>query len=96
MNDEGGAKLMGEVIQIDEARIKSHLGQMVRGTVEEAVNAMLKAEADRFCGASRYERTEADVTMRTASLNQPMYRSLRHAREVLAAWRDDQSRDVAH
>jgi putative transposase len=47
------------VIQIDEPRIRDHLGEMVRGTVEEASNAMLKAEADRFCGAGRYERTEA-------------------------------------
>jgi hypothetical protein len=28
---------------------------MVRGTVEEALNAMLDAEADQLCGAGRYE-----------------------------------------
>ena len=38
MSDE---KTMGEVIQIDEARIRDHLGEMVRGTVEETLNAML-------------------------------------------------------
>jgi transposase-like protein len=32
---------------------------MVRGTVEEALNAMLDAEADQLCGAGRYERSEA-------------------------------------
>ncbi len=32
--------------------------KMVRGTVEEALNAMLEAEADQLCGASKYERTE--------------------------------------
>lgn len=26
---------MGQVIQFDEARIKDHLGEMVRGTVKE-------------------------------------------------------------
>ena len=31
----------------------------MRGTVEEALNAMLDAEADRLCGAGRYERSEA-------------------------------------
>lgn len=67
MNDESGAKPMGEVIQIDEARIKDHLGQMVRGTVEEALNAMLEAEADRLCGAGRYERTEARKDTRAGS-----------------------------
>jgi putative transposase len=29
MND---AKAMGQVIQLDEARIRDHLGEMVRGT----------------------------------------------------------------
>ncbi len=54
MNDE---KTMGQVIQIDEARIRDHLGEMVRGTVEETLNAMLDAEADQLCGAGRYERS---------------------------------------
>ena len=38
---------MGQVIQIDEGQIRDHLGEMVRGTVEETLNAMLDAEADR-------------------------------------------------
>jgi hypothetical protein len=42
---------MGQVIQIDEARIRDHLGEMVRGTVEETLNALLEAEADQLCGA---------------------------------------------
>jgi hypothetical protein len=50
MSDE---KPMGQVIQIDEARIRDHLGEMVRGTVEETLNAMLDAEADQLCGAGR-------------------------------------------
>ena len=54
MSDE---KPMGRVIQIDEARIRDHLGEMVRGTVEETLNAMLDAEADQLCGAGRYERS---------------------------------------
>ena len=28
---------MGQVIQTDEARIRDHLGEMVRGTVEETL-----------------------------------------------------------
>jgi transposase-like protein len=36
---------MGQVIQIDEARIRAHLGEVVRGTVEEAFNAMLDTKA---------------------------------------------------
>jgi hypothetical protein len=56
MSDETA---MGQVIQIDEARIRDHLGEMVRGTVEETLNVLLDAEADRMCGAGRYERSEA-------------------------------------
>ena len=48
--------------QIDEARIRDHLGEMVRGTVEEALNAMLDAEAGRLCGADRYERSRSVTT----------------------------------
>ena len=48
---------MGQVIQIDEERIRDHLGEMVRGTVEETLNAMLDAEADRsWRGALRTDR----------------------------------------
>ena len=32
MSDDDGLKAMGQVIQIDEARIRDHLGEMVRGT----------------------------------------------------------------
>ena len=49
-------KPMGEVIHINEARIKDHLGEMVRGAVEETLNTLLDAETDQLCGAARYER----------------------------------------
>ena len=71
MSDE---KTMGQVIQIDEARIRDHLGEMVRGTVEETLNAMLDAEADRLCGAARYERSEARQDTRAGSYE----RTLQH------------------
>src|SRR5512142_45572 len=61
MNDE---KPMGQVIQIDEARIREHLGEMVRSTVEQTLNAMLDAEADQLCNARRYEHTEARTDQR--------------------------------
>jgi hypothetical protein len=37
MSDENAVKAMGQVIQIDEASIRGHLGEMVRGTVEETL-----------------------------------------------------------
>jgi transposase-like protein len=42
-----------------DERIKSHLDRVVRGTVEETLNALLDAEADRLCNAQRYERSAA-------------------------------------
>lgn len=58
-NSAESEKNLSKVIKIDEARIKNHLGEMVRSTVEETLNDMLNAEADRLCNAQRYERTEA-------------------------------------
>lgn len=46
MDDRQKDEQMGDVIRIDEARVRDHLGEMVRGTVEETLNAMLEAEAD--------------------------------------------------
>ena len=67
MSDDDGLKAMGQVIQIDEARIRDHLGEMVRGTVEETLNALLDAEADRLCGAGRYERSQGRQDTRAGS-----------------------------
>jgi len=50
---------LGNVIEIDEARIRDHLGELVRGSVEDTLNTLLEAEADQMCNAARYERTEA-------------------------------------
>jgi Transposase, Mutator family len=68
-------KPMGQVIQIDEARIRDHLGEMVRGTVEETLNAMLEAEADQLCGAGRYERSQARQDTRAGSYEQTLQTS---------------------
>jgi putative transposase len=53
------SKKLGKVIQIDEQQIQQHLGNLVRGTVEETLNKLLDAEADQLCNAARYERTDA-------------------------------------
>jgi len=53
------SKNLGKVIQIDENQIREHLGELVRGSVEETLNQLLDAEADQLCNAARYERTEA-------------------------------------
>jgi putative transposase len=49
----------GTIIQIDEESVKKHLGEIVKGTVQETLNNLLDEEAARLCNARRYERTEA-------------------------------------
>jgi Transposase, Mutator family len=65
--NQGEAPKLSQVIQIDEGKIQEHLGEVVRSTVEETLNAMLDAEADRLCRAERYERTEARKDTRAGS-----------------------------
>lgn len=48
----------GQIIRIEQEQLTKHLDKVVRGTVEETLNALLDAEADQLCQASRYERTE--------------------------------------
>ena len=46
-------KDLSQIIKIDEAKISSHLGDLVRRTVEETLNGMLDAEAQEMCQAGR-------------------------------------------
>lgn len=55
---------MGEVIHIDQAMVREHLDRIVVNTVQDTLNALLDAEADRLCGAGRYERSEERVDTR--------------------------------
>lgn len=61
---ENYTQTIGNVIKIDESKIKNHLGELVRDTVEETLNKMLDAEADQLCNAQRYQRTEARTDTR--------------------------------
>ena len=62
MEEDSKGTELGNVIRIDDERVREHLGRIVRGTVEETLNAMLEAEADRLCNAGRYERTRRGAT----------------------------------
>jgi len=55
---ESKAGKAGQIIRIEQEQLTRHLDKIVRGTVEETLNAMLDAEADRLCQAGRYERTQ--------------------------------------
>src|SRR5215831_20071319 len=58
---------LGQVIRIDDERVRDYLRNVVRGSVEETLKAMLEAEAERLCNAGRYERTEARRDTRVGS-----------------------------
>src|SRR4030042_1821749 len=64
---------LSNVIKINEAQIQDHLGQMVRNTVEETLNAMLDAEADQLCNAKRYEHTEVRTDQRAGHYKRTLH-----------------------
>ncbi len=45
------------IVSFDEEAIKGELRELVRQTVEDALNGLLEVEADDLVGAERYERT---------------------------------------
>ncbi len=53
-----------KIIQLNEDAVRNHLGQIVRSTVEQTLNEMLDAEADRLCNAEKYQRNEARTDTR--------------------------------
>ena len=71
MNDS--TKTLSKVIRIDESEIRGHLDEMVRGTVEETLNAMLDAEADEMCNAQRYEHSPDRVDTRAGSYKRKLH-----------------------
>lgn len=59
------ANSASKLIQIDEGRIRNHLAEVVRGTVEETLNGLLDAEADMLCKAKKHERSEERADYRS-------------------------------
>ena len=63
---------MAEIIQLNQAEIKSQLGDLVRQSVEDTLNAMLDAEADQITQAHKYERTEKRLDTRAGHYNRKL------------------------
>jgi len=70
---EESVSKLGPVVQINEGRIQAHLDEVVRNTVEETLNALLELEADRLCGARRYERSEGRQDTRAGSYSRQLH-----------------------
>ncbi|MFW5989613.1 MAG: IS256 family transposase [Desulfosudaceae bacterium] len=57
-SEKSKASKGGQIIRIEQEELTRHLDKIVKGTVEETLNALLDEEADRLCQARRYERTD--------------------------------------
>lgn len=47
-----------KIVQLNEEAIKDQVKELVRGSVEETLNGLLEAEAEKLTQAARYERSE--------------------------------------
>lgn len=47
-----------KIVKLNEAVIKSELKELVQGSVQETLNELLEAEAEKLTQAVRYERNE--------------------------------------
>ena len=47
-----------KIVQLNEDAIKGQIKALVRGSVEEPLNELLEAEAEKLTQAARYERNE--------------------------------------
>jgi len=64
---------LGKVIRIDETKLRGQLGDLVRESVEETLNALLEAEADELCQAKRYERSSSRVSTRAGHYKRSLH-----------------------
>lgn len=63
---------MADIIHLNHAEIKSQLGELVRQSVEDTLNAMLDEEADQITRAHKYERTETRLDTRAGHYNRTL------------------------
>ncbi len=92
------------VIRIEEEKIRSHVGEVVRETVEQTLNGLLQAEADELCGAKRYARSPERLDTRSGhydrklqtqagevTLQVPRLRNLPFETEIIERYRRRES-----
>ena len=52
----GAGEGLRQAIVVDAEKVRGHVDEVVRSTVEATLNQLLEEEADRIAGAGRYER----------------------------------------
>ena len=93
------------VVEIEEEKIRSHLDAVVQDSVEETINGLLEAEADRLCNATRYERSpervdtraghyesQLDTRARRVTLRMPWLRAMPFETQISERYRRRESR----
>ena len=86
------------VIQINQEDLHNNLSGYVRKNLENILNELLDAEADRLCQAKRYERNRAgsykrnfETTSGKVTLNIPKLRNLPFETAIIERYRRRES-----
>jgi putative transposase len=104
VSQSGSDENLAGVIRIEEGKIRSHVDQVVRETVEQTLNGLLQAEADELCGAQRYARSPERLDTRAGhydrklqtqagevTLSVPRLRNLPFETEIIERYRRRES-----
>jgi len=104
VSQSGSDENLAGVIRIEEGKIRSHVDQVVRETVEQTLNGLLQAEADELCGAQRYVRSPERLDTRAGhyyrklqtqagevTLSVPRLRNLPFETEIIERYRRRES-----
>ena len=73
VSQSGSGENFEGVIRIEEGKIRSHVDQVVRETVEQTLNGLLQAEADELCGAKRYARSPERLDTRAGHYDRQLH-----------------------
>jgi putative transposase len=73
VSQSGSGENFEGVIRIEEGKIRSHVDQVVRETVEQTLNGLLQAEADDLCGAQRYARSPERLDTRAGHYDRKLH-----------------------
>ena len=73
LSQSGSDENFAGVIRIEEGKIRSHVDQVVRETVEQTLNGLLEAEADDLCGAKRYARSPERLDTRAGHYDRKLH-----------------------
>ncbi len=104
VSQSGSGENFTGVIRIEEEKIRLHVDEVVRETVEQTLNGLLEAEADELCGAKRYARSPERLDTRAGhyertlqtkagevSLQVPRLRNLPFETEIIERYRRRES-----